>query len=74
VGGGRRDDGNGTVGHWYQLIDDERHPDWQKTPPIGGALYALERQTIQTISKPIGEFNKSRDSRRGLLACMSNMG
>jgi hypothetical protein len=54
------DDGTGPVGHEYQLLDDERHPDAQTPSHRAGALYALIAPNAAKHLKPVGEFNASR--------------
>lgn len=57
----RGDDGTGPVGHEYQLLDDERHPDGQNDPSHrAGALYALIAPSGAKRLKPAGQFNESR--------------
>lgn len=55
------DDGRSAVGHEYQLLDDERHPD-AKNGPIrqAGSLYSLIPPNSSKKLKPVGEFNQSR--------------
>jgi hypothetical protein len=55
------DDGRSAVGHEYQLLDDERHPD-AKNGPIRqtGSLYSLFPPNSSKRLKPVGEFNQSR--------------
>ncbi len=55
------DDGRSAVGHEYQLLDDERHPD----ASVGairqtGSLYSLVAPNSSKKMKPVGEFNQSR--------------
>jgi hypothetical protein len=54
------DDGTGPVGHEYQLLDDERHPDAKTASHRAGALYALIEPSAAKHLKPVGEFNESR--------------
>lgn len=54
------DDGTGPVGHEYQLLDDERHPDAKIPSHRAGALYALIAPNAAKRLKPVGEFNQSR--------------
>jgi hypothetical protein len=56
----RGDDGTGPVGHEYQLLDDERHPDAKEPTHRAGALYALIAPNASKRLKPAGEFNQSR--------------
>jgi len=56
----RGDDGTGPVGHEYQLLDDERHPDAQTPSHRAGSLYALIAPNNDKRLKPAGEFNQSR--------------
>jgi hypothetical protein len=56
----RGDDGTGPVGHEYQLLDDERHPDAQTPSHRAGALYALISPNSAKHLKPAGQFNQSR--------------
>ena len=56
----RGDDGTGPVGHEYQLLDDEQHPDGKTPSHRAGALYALIAPNAAKRLKPIGEFNQSR--------------
>ena len=56
----RGDDGTGPVGHEYQLLDDERHPDAKDPAHRAGALYALIAPNAAKRLKPVGEFNQSR--------------
>jgi 3-keto-disaccharide hydrolase len=55
------DDGKSAVGHEYQLLDDDKHPD-AKNGPIrqAGALYFLVPPNDAKRLKPVGEFNQSR--------------
>jgi hypothetical protein len=57
----RGDTGTSGVGHEYQLLDDEKHPD-AKNGPIrqAGALYLLVPPNKAKRLKPVGEFNESR--------------
>lgn len=61
----RGDDGTGPVGHEYQLLDDERHPDGKIASHRAGALYALITPNSSKRLKPAGEFNESRIVVRG---------
>jgi hypothetical protein len=54
------DDGTGPVGHEYQLLDDERHPDARTATHRAGALYALIEPNATKHLRPVGEFNESR--------------
>ena len=54
------DDGTGPVGHEYQLLDDEQHPDGKDPAHRAGALYALIAPNATKRLKPVGEFNQSR--------------
>jgi hypothetical protein len=55
------DDGTGPVGHEYQLLDDDLHPDGKNDPSHrAGALYALIAPNAAKRLKPVGEFNQSR--------------
>ena len=56
----REDDGTGPVGHEYQLLDDQRHPDGKLASHRAGALYALIAPNASKHLKPVGEFNQSR--------------
>jgi cytochrome c len=56
----RGDDGTGPVGHEYQLLDDERHPDAQTPSHRAGSLYALITPNAAKRLKPAGQFNESR--------------
>jgi hypothetical protein len=56
----RGDDGTGPVGHEYQLLDDERHPDGKDPAHRAGALYALIAPNAAKRLKPVGQFNQSR--------------
>jgi hypothetical protein len=55
------DTGTSGVGHEYQLLDDEKHPD-AKNGPIrqAGSLYLLVPPGNAKHLKPVGEFNQSR--------------
>lgn len=55
------DDGRSAVGHEYQLLDDDVHPD-AKNGPLrqAGALYSLVPPSEAKRLKPVGEFNDSR--------------
>ncbi len=55
------DDGRTAVGHEYQMLDDDRHPDARNGPiRQTGALYSLVPPNAGKRVKPIGEFNESR--------------
>ena len=54
------DDGTGPVGHEYQLLDDQRHPDAQTASHRAGALYALIEPNAAKHLRPVGQFNESR--------------
>jgi hypothetical protein len=55
------DDGRSAVGHEYQLLDDERHPDAQNGPiRQTGALYSLVPPNSAKRLNPVGQFNRSR--------------
>jgi hypothetical protein len=56
----RGDDGTGPVGHEYQLLDDERHPDGKEPSHRAGALYALIAPNSSKHLNPAGQFNQSR--------------
>jgi hypothetical protein len=55
------DDGRSALGHEYQLIDDEHHPD-AAVGPIRqtGSLYSLFPPTSAKRTMPVGQFNDSR--------------
>lgn len=55
------DDGRSAVGHEYQVLDDDLHPD-AKVGPIrqAGALYSLVPPNAAKKLRPVGEFNESR--------------
>ncbi|HUR58175.1 MAG TPA: DUF1080 domain-containing protein [Opitutaceae bacterium] len=61
------DDGRSAVGHEYQLLDDEKHPDGVQNGPIrqSGSLYSLIPPNAAKKLKPVGEFNESRLLVRG---------
>jgi hypothetical protein len=55
------DDGRSAVGHEYQLLDDDRHPDGRNGPiRQTGALYSLVPPNSHKKLKAVGEFNQSR--------------
>lgn len=57
----RGDSGASAVGHEYQLLDDEKHPDAKNGPSRqAGALYALIPPSRAKRLRPVGEFNQSR--------------
>jgi hypothetical protein len=55
------DDGKSAVGHEYQVLDDDKHPDG-KNGPIrqSGSLYSLIAPNPAKKLNPVGEFNYSR--------------
>jgi hypothetical protein len=55
------DDGVSAVGHEYQVLDDDEHPD-AKNGPIrqAGSLYSLFPPNNAKRLKPVGEFNDAR--------------
>ncbi len=61
------DDGRSAVGHEYQLLDDDKHPDGLQHGPIrqSGSLYALIAPNQAKRLRPPGEFNEGRILVRG---------
>jgi hypothetical protein len=61
------DDGRSAVGHEYQMLDDDKHPDGIQGGPIrqSGSLYSLIPPNTAKRLKPVGEFNVSRLIVRG---------
>jgi hypothetical protein len=62
------DDGRSAVGHEYQLLDDDKHPDGVQNGPIRqtASLYSLlPPDGLVKRLKPVGEFNQSRIVVRG---------
>jgi len=54
------EDQDSAIGHEYQMIDDERHPDAQRGPTRQtAALYDVFGATNRPV-KPAGEWNQSR--------------
>ena len=59
------EDQNTAVGHEYQLIDDERHPDAKIGPHRQTAAFYDVLPAADRPSKPAGEWNTSRVVVRG---------
>ena len=60
------EDGNSAIGHEYQLIDDERHPDAKIGPHRQTAAFYDVLQAHDRPIKPAGEWNASEVIVRGM--------
>jgi hypothetical protein len=54
------------IGHEYQMIDDDRHPDGKLIRHKTGDLYDLISSNERKHVRPIGEWNESRVVFRGM--------
>jgi len=59
------EDGNSAIGHEYQVIDDERHPDAKVGPHRQTAAFYDVFQANDRPIKPAGEWNTTRIVVRG---------
>jgi len=59
------EDGNSAIGHEYQVIDDERHPDAKVGPHRQTAAFYDVLQANDRPVKPAGEWNTTRIVVRG---------
>jgi Domain of Unknown Function (DUF1080) len=59
------EDGNSAIGHEYQVIDDERHPDAKIGPHRQTAAFYDVLQANDRPIKPAGEWNTTRIVVRG---------
>jgi hypothetical protein len=59
------EDGNSAIGHEYQVIDDERHPDAKVGPHRQTAAFYDVLQANDRPLKPAGEWNTTRIVVRG---------
>jgi hypothetical protein len=50
------------IGHEYQMLDDERHPDGKlgEGKRVAAAFYDVLKPSVKTPTKPMGEINQSR--------------
>jgi hypothetical protein len=53
---------NSAIGHEYQMLDDERHPDGKlgEGKRVTASFYDVLKPTVPPPSKPMGEINHSR--------------
>jgi len=61
------DDRDSALGHEYQMLDDEKHPDAKlaQGKRVTAAFYDVLKPTAKTPTRPMGEINQSRVVVRG---------
>lgn len=58
---------NSAIGHEYQMLDDQRHPDAKlgEGKRVTASFYDVLKPTVKTPTRPMGEINQSRILVRG---------